>query len=70
MAAGDTQTAEFEYQVDDGNGGTDTTIVTITVLGLNDPPSATDNINDVVENLIVVGNVLTDDEGFWYRLRY
>ncbi len=44
-ALGDGQTATdtFEYRVSDGNGGLDTGTVTITVLGVNDAPSAADD---------------------------
>jgi len=38
LAVGETATDTFEYTVSDGNGGTDTATVTITVIGVNDPP--------------------------------
>ena len=37
LAAGETRTTEFVYQIDDGEGGTDTAVVTYTVTGVNDP---------------------------------
>ncbi len=37
LAASETRTTEFVYQIDDGEGGTDTTVVTYTVTGVNDP---------------------------------
>ena len=36
-------TASFEYTVSDGNGGTDTGLVTITVTSVNDAPVAEDD---------------------------
>lgn len=38
LATGDTLSDSFSYTVNDGNGGTDTATVGITVTGVNDPP--------------------------------
>ena len=38
LALGETRTTEIVYQIDDGNGGTDTAVVTYTVAGVNDRP--------------------------------
>ena len=38
LAVGETATVNFSYQVDDGEGGTDTAQVTITITGENDAP--------------------------------
>lgn len=39
LGVGQTATDTFAYTVDDGQGGTDTEVVTITILGLNDGPT-------------------------------
>ncbi|NIA70460.1 cadherin-like domain-containing protein [Pelagibius litoralis] len=38
LAAGETTTDSFAYEISDGNGGTDTATVTVTVTGVNDAP--------------------------------
>ncbi|HEV2851597.1 MAG TPA: IPTL-CTERM sorting domain-containing protein, partial [Thermoanaerobaculia bacterium] len=40
----------FVFQVDDGNGGTDTGTVTITVNGADDPPTAVNDVASVLED--------------------
>ncbi len=40
LATGQTATDSFTYQIDDGNGGTDTATVNITITGINDAPQA------------------------------
>ena len=40
---------EFDYTIDDGNGGTDTATVYATVTGVNDDPVAVDDYADVQE---------------------
>ena len=56
--------ATFEYTVDDGNGGTDTAVATVTVNAVNDAPTAVvlDN-SSVGENLAgaVIGTLSTTD---------
>jgi hypothetical protein len=42
--------AGFDYQVSDGGGGTDVGRVTVTVICVDDPPTATDDIATVVED--------------------
>ena len=44
LVTGQIATDTFTYQVDDGNGGTDTATATVTVLGINDAPQAS-NLN-------------------------
>ena len=51
------------YVADDGNSGTDSAILSITVTSVNDAPSAADNIYGTNENTPVVGNVIADDTG-------
>ncbi|KYK28442.1 hypothetical protein AYK20_07210 [Thermoplasmatales archaeon SG8-52-1] len=41
---------QFSYSITDGNGGTDTATVYVTVGGVNDPPTANDDTATVVED--------------------
>ncbi|MCP4788592.1 MAG: tandem-95 repeat protein [Fuerstiella sp.] len=50
LAAGQTAVDRFSYTVDDGNGGTDTAVVTVTVTGVNDVPTVAANNAAVVAN--------------------
>jgi len=43
LAVTESATDTFSYTVSDGNGGTDTTTVTIDITGVNDGPTATDD---------------------------
>ncbi|MGJ8687117.1 MAG: retention module-containing protein, partial [Spongiibacteraceae bacterium] len=55
-------TDSFEYTVDDGNGGSDTASVTVTVNPINDAPFAADDDQAVTdEDSPVVINVLAND---------
>ncbi|WP_309242985.1 Ig-like domain-containing protein [Hyalangium versicolor] len=55
-------TVTFSYTVSDGNGGTDTAIVTVTVTPVNDPPTALDDAFTVGEDsAATVLNVLAND---------
>ncbi|KAI9549370.1 hypothetical protein GHT06_003736 [Daphnia sinensis] len=49
------------YTVSDGNGGTDTGDLTITVTSVNDVPVALDDVVTTPEDSPVSGNVLTND---------
>ena len=40
----------FSYNISDGNGGTDTAIISITVSGVNDPPVANDDSDSFAED--------------------
>ncbi len=51
----------FTYTLDDGQGGQDTATVTLTVMGVNDPPVARFNAYATDEDTAVIGNVITDD---------
>ncbi|MEO0620163.1 MAG: tandem-95 repeat protein, partial [Pseudomonadota bacterium] len=42
LGVGETATTEIVYQIDDGEGGTDTAVVTYTVTGVNDAPIPVD----------------------------
>ncbi|MDA7780029.1 DUF4347 domain-containing protein [Candidatus Pelagibacter sp.] len=50
LDAGEPATDVFNYTVSDGNGGTDTALITITVLGANDAPVAQNDVGVIVEN--------------------
>ena len=43
LAVGATRDTTLTYQISDGNGGTDTATITVTVSGVNDAPVATDD---------------------------
>ncbi|MDG5469299.1 Ig-like domain-containing protein [Deltaproteobacteria bacterium IMCC39524] len=45
---GDTVEIEFPYTITDPSGATSTATVTIIIEGVNDPPVATDNVNEVI----------------------
>ena len=49
-AGDDPATDVFNYTVSDGNGGTDTATITITILGANDAPVAQNDVGVIVEN--------------------
>jgi hypothetical protein len=42
----------FSYTISDGNGGTDTALVNVTVTGVNDPPVANDDVATVAEDSV------------------
>jgi VCBS repeat-containing protein len=54
-------TDSFNYQVSDGNGGSATATVTLTVNAVNDPPVATDDAFVTDEDKAVGGNLLVND---------
>ncbi len=49
LDAGDVATDSFNYTVSDGTA-TDTAVITITVIGINDAPSAQDDVGVIVED--------------------
>ncbi|MGH8990293.1 MAG: Ig-like domain-containing protein, partial [Acidimicrobiia bacterium] len=54
----------FTITVDDGHGGTDTAIITVSVLGANDPPVAGDQLRSTNEDTVLTGPVgATDPDG-------
>ncbi len=61
LAVGETATTSVEYTVDDGNGGTDTATLTITVEGANDAPDAQDDIASTDYETPVVVDILAND---------
>ncbi|WP_187782162.1 Ig-like domain-containing protein [Gimesia chilikensis] len=50
LAVGETATETFTYKISDGNGGTDTASVTITIHGANDAPVAQDDDFTITQN--------------------
>jgi VCBS repeat-containing protein len=48
LAAGQTLTQKYDVTIDDGQGGTVTQVVTITIVGTNDAPVITSSANDAV----------------------
>ena len=64
LAAGETLTDSFTYTISDGNGGTDTATLIITINGTNDGPTAVDDANSVTEDTApnpVSGDLLAND---------
>ncbi|UCE36896.1 MAG: tandem-95 repeat protein [Thermoplasmata archaeon] len=64
LASGESLVDSFTYTIDDGNGGTDTAMVNITVDGLNDNPIAYDDIwttDEDTELIIASPGVLGND---------
>ncbi|MEZ5107247.1 MAG: Ig-like domain-containing protein, partial [Draconibacterium sp.] len=49
------------YKINDGNGGTDTAVITISVTEENDNPVAVDDIFTILEDSSVNGNILSND---------
>ncbi len=66
LAVGELVTDTFSYSVSDGNGGTDTAVVTITITGVNNTPQAIDDSGTSYQtnedNSFVTGNVLANDK--------
>ena len=50
LASGESATDSFNYTISDGNAGTDTAVLTITIYGVNDAPTAVDDTDSVDEN--------------------
>ena len=61
MDLNDTVTDVFVYTVSDGNGGTDTANITITVTGINDNPVAVNDTDSVNEDATVTKTGAQDD---------
>ena len=64
LGNGDTLVDTFAYTIDDGNGGTETATVSITVTGSNDDPIAVNDLPMIDEDNApntVMGNVLMND---------
>ncbi|MFZ1815337.1 MAG: DUF4347 domain-containing protein [Rhizobiaceae bacterium] len=64
LAVGETRDTQIVYQVDDGQGGTDTALVTFTVTGVNDLPAATNDDIAINENEgSATANIISGDNG-------
>ena len=63
LDTGESAKEQFVYTVSDGNGGTDTGILTITINGVEDNPNAVkDNVSlNISESLTLTGNAITND---------
>ncbi len=61
LGVGDSATDSFAYTVSDGNGGSDTATVTVTIQGVNDNPDAIDDVAGTVQGVAVVIDTLSDD---------
>lgn len=61
LSAGETLQQSYTYAVDDGNGGTDSATIDITVNGVNDDPAAMNDTGSVDEDAVLSGNVLDND---------
>jgi VCBS repeat-containing protein len=61
LAAGQTVTLNYTYNVVDGNGGVTPTTATLTITGQNDAPVAVADIASGNEDTLITGNVLTND---------
>jgi VCBS repeat-containing protein len=61
LAAGETASVEVTYAISDGNGGTSSSVATITVTGTNDGPTATVDIATTDEDAAVTFGVLSND---------
>ena len=53
--------ATFDYEISDGNGGSDTATVTVNVAAVNDAPDAKDDVGSGEEDNPITGNVLSND---------
>ena len=66
LAQGQTASDVFSYTVSDGEGGTSTTTLSITIHGQNDAPVAVDDTNSITEDAVpntVSGNVTPGSVG-------
>ena len=61
LSAGETVDYTVEYTVNDGNGGSDSATVTVTVTGVNDDPTANPDVGTTDEATATTGNVLEND---------
>ena len=61
LSVGESVEFTVQYTVDDGNGGSDVADVTVTVLGVNDDPTAIDDSGATDEETAITGNVMDND---------
>jgi len=62
LGEGETLTDSFNIDLEDDDGGSDSSALEITITGINDAPDVVDDSNTLTEDdTIVTGNVLTND---------
>jgi len=61
LPAGDSTTDTFGYTISDGNGGSASAIVTVTINGANDPPESQDDSGSTQEDTPVTVDVMAND---------
>ncbi|MEM9496075.1 MAG: Ig-like domain-containing protein [Pseudomonadota bacterium] len=61
LRAGQNATDTFQYTLSDGNGGTDTASVTVTINGANDAPDAKNDALSTNEDSATSGNLLVNN---------
>jgi VCBS repeat-containing protein len=61
LDTGESVSDVFTYSVSDGNGGTASTTLTLTVTGTNDAPVTTADVGSTPEDTPISGNVLAND---------
>jgi len=61
LAVGETETDSFTYEISDGNGGTDTATVIVTIAGVNDGPVAEDDTLTTSENSALLADLFLDN---------
>ena len=61
LKAGETTTETIAYTIDDGNGGTATALLVITINGANDAPVATADLFEMDEDDVIMIDVLAND---------
>ncbi len=63
LASGASAIDGFDYTVEDGQGGSDTASVAVTLIGLNDAPEARDDAFTVIETGTLAASVLANNGG-------
>ena len=63
LAEGESQDVSFTYEISDGQGGTDTASVKLTVEGVNDAPEVTATETQVTENAAQIIGSVNDIDG-------
>ncbi len=61
LAVGETAIVKINYTIADGNGGTDAAVITVTVHGVNDKPTANDDLGETDEETSVVIDLVGND---------
>ncbi|MGY4531322.1 VCBS repeat-containing protein [Pseudomonas sp. TE3786] len=61
LAAGQTLTLSYTYNVIDGNGGVTPTAATLTITGQNDAPVAVADVKSGNEDSVITGNLIAND---------